>query len=79
MGDRAMKTNISILVNVEGVTIANRMAAAAEDTRAATIRWLADAIRIGIGFQWAHLDMPARPVEYDENNGIITIHEARQP
>jgi hypothetical protein len=68
----AMKTNISILVNVQSVTIQ-------EDVRAATIRWLADAIRIGIGVQYAQHDTPTRPVEYDEIKGVITINEGRQP
>jgi hypothetical protein len=64
-----MKTNISILVNVEGVTIR-------EGAHDDAIRWLADAIRIGMGIQYAHYDMPVRPVECDENNGVITIKEA---
>jgi hypothetical protein len=82
MGDRAMikliterwamKTNISIRVNVQSVTIQ-------EDVRAATTRWLADAIRIGIGVQYAQHDTPTRPVECDEINGVITINEPNQP
>jgi hypothetical protein len=71
MGDRAMK-KISIIVNVECVTIK-------EGAPHNTIRWLADAIRIGIGVQYAQHDMPARPIEYDEINGIITINEAPRP
>jgi hypothetical protein len=67
-----MSMKISILVNVEGVTIKE----GAPDT---TIRWLTDAIRIGIGIQYAQHDMRARPVEYDEINGIITIKEGRRP
>jgi hypothetical protein len=63
---------IGIIVNVEGVTIK-------EGTPDNTIRWLADAIRIGIGIQYAQHDMPARPVEYDQINGTITIKEGRQP
>jgi hypothetical protein len=61
---------ISILVNVEGVTIK-------EGAHDDTIRWLADAIRIGIGVQYAQHDIPPRLVEYDEINGIVTI--GRQP
>jgi hypothetical protein len=68
----AMKTNISILVNVQNVTIQ-------EDVRAATIRWLVEAIQIGIGVQYAQHDIPMRPIEYDEINGIITINGTHQP
>jgi hypothetical protein len=68
-----MKTNISILVNVEGITIE-------EGVHDDTIRWLANVIRIGIGVECVVHGIPASPVdlECDKNNGVITIHEVRQ-
>jgi hypothetical protein len=82
MGDRTMtKTNISILVNVEGVTIEE----GAQAAQAVIIRWLANVIRSGIVVQHNDLyrhtvhNLPPRQVKGDEENGIITIKEAHQP
>jgi hypothetical protein len=72
MGDRVMKTNISILVNVEGMIIE-------DGAQAGTARWLANVIRIGIGVEHAEHGIPTSPVECDETNGVITINEGRQP
>jgi hypothetical protein len=67
MGDRAMKANIGILVNVQGVTIT-------DEAQAVTTRGLADMIRTGAKFTKRYIS-----VECDETNGVITINEARKP
>jgi hypothetical protein len=69
----AMKTNVSILVNVQGVTVA-------ENAQAVVTRRLADMIRdaIEVTKQLSEHDMPAIEVECDEINGVITINGASQ-